>query len=37
MRQVVVDTETTGLEVNDGHRIIAVGCYELVQRRPTGR
>jgi len=37
MRQVVVDTETTGLEVNDGHRIIEVGCYELVQRRPTGR
>ncbi len=37
MRQIVVDTETTGLEVTEGHRIIEVGGYELVQRRPTGR
>src|SRR3954462_3718197 len=37
MRQVVLDTETTGLEVERGHRIIEVGCVELVNRRPTGR
>jgi DNA polymerase-3 subunit epsilon len=37
MRQVILDTETTGLEVSQGHRIIEVGCVELVNRRPTGR
>ncbi len=37
MRQVVLDTETTGLEVNEGHRIIEIGCVELVDRRLTGR
>jgi DNA polymerase-3 subunit epsilon len=37
MRQVVLDTETTGLEVNLGHRVIEIGCVELVNRRPTGR
>ena len=37
MRQVVLDTETTGLEVNQGHRIIEIGCVELVNRRLTGR
>ncbi|WP_440994993.1 DNA polymerase III subunit epsilon [Arhodomonas sp. SL1] len=37
MRQIVLDTETTGLETADGHRIIEVGCYELNYRRPTGR
>ena len=37
MRQVVLDTETTGLEVERGHRIIEIGCVELVSRRPTGR
>jgi DNA polymerase-3 subunit epsilon len=37
MRQVVLDTETTGLEVTQGHRIIEVGVVELVNRRPTGR
>lgn len=36
MRQIVLDTETTGLEVNLGHRIIEVGCVELVNRRETG-
>ncbi len=37
MRQIVLDTETTGLEVELGHRIIEIGCLELVNRRPTGR
>lgn len=36
MRQVILDTETTGLEVEKGHRIIEVGCVELVNRRRTG-
>lgn len=37
MRQIVLDTETTGLEVAAGHRIIEIGCVELLHRRPTGR
>jgi DNA polymerase III subunit epsilon len=37
MRQIVLDTETTGLEVEQGHRLIEVGCVELVNRRATGR
>jgi DNA polymerase-3 subunit epsilon len=36
-RQIVLDTETTGLEVSQGHRIIEIGCVELVNRRLTGR
>lgn len=36
MRQIVLDTETTGLEPLDGHRIIEIGCVELVDRRLTG-
>ncbi len=37
MRQIVLDTETTGLNVDDGHRIIEIGCVELLNRRATGR
>ncbi len=37
MRQIVLDTETTGLEVAKGHRIIEIGCIELAERRVTGR
>lgn len=37
MRQVVLDTETTGLEVRQGHRLIEIACVELVERRITGR
>lgn len=37
MRQIVLDTETTGLEPRDGHRIIEIGCVELIDRRPSGR
>ena len=36
MRQIVLDTETTGLEVNQGHRIIEIGCVELLNRKLTG-
>lgn len=36
MRQVVLDTETTGLEPNDGHRVIEIGCVEVINRRITG-
>ena len=37
MREVVLDTETTGLDPNDGHRIIEIGCVELLDHYPTGR
>lgn len=37
MRQVVLDTETTGLEHAQGHRIIEIGCVEMVDRKLTGR
>ena len=37
MRYVVLDTETTGMPVTDGHRIIEIGCVELIGRRLTGR
>ena len=37
MRQIILDTETTGLEASQNHRIIELGCVELVNRRPTGR
>ena len=37
MRQIVLDTETTGLEVEQRHRIVEIGCVELFNRRLTGR
>lgn len=37
MRQIVLDTETTGLDIADGHRIIEVGAVEIVNRRVSGR
>jgi DNA polymerase-3 subunit epsilon len=37
MREIVFDTETTGFEPNDGHRIVELGCVELVDHFPTGR
>ena len=36
LRQIVLDTETTGLEVTQGHRVIEVGCVELLNRRLSG-
>jgi len=36
MRQIVLDTETTGLEPKEGHRIIEIGCVEMVDRKLTG-
>ena len=37
MRQIVLDTETTGINPSDGHRIIEIGCLEIENRRLTGR
>lgn len=37
MRYVVLDTETTGMPVTDGHRIIEIGCVEVIERTLTGR
>ncbi|MDR9424771.1 MAG: DNA polymerase III subunit epsilon [Marinobacter sp.] len=37
MRQIVLDTETTGIDPNDGHRIIEIGCVEVIERELTGR
>ncbi len=37
MRQIVLDTETTGIDPNEGHRIIEIGCVELIERQLTGR
>lgn len=36
MRQIVLDTETTGIEVEQGNRVIEIGCVELKNRKPTG-
>ena len=37
MRQVVLDTETTGLDAASGHRVIEIGCVELMHRRYSDR
>jgi DNA polymerase-3 subunit epsilon len=37
MRQIILDTETTGLEVEQGHRIIEIGALEMIDRKLTGR
>jgi len=37
LREIVLDTETTGLDPFDGHRIVEIGCVELVNRIPSGR
>lgn len=37
MREIVLDTETTGLDPAQGHRIVEIGCIELVNHMPTGR
>jgi DNA polymerase-3 subunit epsilon len=37
MRQIILDTETTGLLTEEGHRIIEIGCLELVNRKFTGK
>jgi DNA polymerase-3 subunit epsilon len=37
MRQIVLDTETTGLEWKKGNRVVEIGCVELLERRPSGR
>ena len=36
-RQIVLDTETTGIDPKQGHRIIEIGCVELIDRKLTGR
>ena len=37
MKEVVLDTETTGLEVRDGHRVVEIGCIELENQIPTSK
>ncbi len=37
MRQIILDTETTGLSWEKGNRIVEIGCVELINRRPSGR
>ncbi len=36
MRQIILDTETTGLEWRKGNRVVEIGCVELLERRPSG-
>lgn len=35
-RQIILDTETTGIRVEDGHRMIEIGCLEMIDRKLTG-
>ena len=37
MREIVLDTETTGLDPLDGHRLVEIGCIELVNGIPSGQ
>ena len=37
MRQIILDTETTGLDPKNGHRVIEIGCLEMIDRRLTGQ
>ncbi|AVP96327.1 DNA polymerase III subunit epsilon [Ahniella affigens] len=37
MRQIILDTETTGLDVSKDHRVVEIGCVEIIERRKTGR
>ena len=37
MREIVFDTETTGLDPVQGHRLVEIGCVELLNRFPTGK
>lgn len=37
MREIVLDTETTGFEPSEGHRLVEIGCVELFNTMPTGR
>ena len=37
VRQVVLDTETTGIDFKSGHRVIEIGCVELINHLPTGK
>ncbi len=37
LRQIFFDTETTGLRIEEGDRVLDLGCVELIDRRPTGR
>ena len=37
MREIVIDTETTGLDTLDGHRVVEIGAVELVDHAPTGQ
>ena len=36
-RDIILDTETTGLKPSDGHRLVEIGCVEMINRAPTGR
>ncbi len=37
MRQIILDTETTGLKIEDNHRLIEIGCLEMINRKLTGK
>jgi DNA polymerase-3 subunit epsilon len=37
LREIILDTETTGLDPSDGHRVVEIGCVELINGIPTGR